>query len=123
MKPSYNPGQQGFDFGTGNFLEDVCCVFDMNEFPNVEPEDIANKLKCRGSYALDIYRKCMQIWEETVDQEIVNELRQLPNRDTMSVEMMAIALGETSEAVESDIKDAIDALAFGLDQLETDIAA
>ncbi len=123
MKPSYDPAQQGFDFGAGNFLQDVCCVFDMSEFPNVEPEAIAEKLRCRGSYALDVYRKCMEIWEETLDQEIVEELRKLPNRDGMSAEMMAIVLGEPLDTIESDLQDAINHAGFSMDQLEVDVAA
>lgn len=122
MKPSYDPAQQGFDFGAGNFLQDVCCIFDMNEFPNVEPEDIANKLRCRGEYALDVYRKCMQIWEDTVDKEIVDVLRNLPDRDGMSPEMIGIVLGESTDSVLSDIQDAINHMGFGLEQLEVDVA-
>lgn len=123
MKPSYDPAQQGFDFGDGNFLMDVCCIFDMSEFPNVEPEAVANQLKCRGDYALKVYRKCMEIWEDTLDREIVEELRKLPNRDGMSPEMIAIVLGESTDSVESDLRDAINHAGFSLDQLEVDVAA
>lgn len=120
MKPSYDPNQQGFDFGIGNLFEDVCTIIDMKEFPNVEPEDIANKLRCRGEYAIDVYRRCMAIWEDAVDREIVEELRALPNRDSMSVEMMAIVLGEDVGSVESDIADAVNSLAYALDQYENE---
>lgn len=123
MKPSYNPDQQGFDFGTGNMIQDVCSILDMNEFPDIEPEDVANKLRCRGEYAMTIYRKVQEIWERTVDEEIVKELRLLPNRDAMSTEMMAIVLAEPIGQIESDIRDAIKNLSKGLEQLELDRAA
>ncbi len=118
MKPSYNPDQQGFDFGDGNFLEDVCCIFDMNEFPNVEPEDVANQLKCRGEYAIKVYRKCMEIWEDTLDNEIVEYLRTLPNRDLLHVGTIAMLLNEPIEQVESDLQDAINHVGQHLDELE-----
>ena len=123
MRPSYNPDQQGFDFGSGNLLQDVCSIFDMNDFPNIEPEDVAAKLRCRGTYAIEVYRKAMAIWEETLDKEIINELRQMPNHDSMSVAMIAIALGEPLEQVESDLKDAINSLAHGIDMLDFEVAA
>lgn len=120
MKPTYNSNQQGFDFGNSNLLQDICTILDLSNFPYVEPEDIANKLRCRGDYALDVYRKCMEIWEFTLDTEIVEFLRALPDRDGMSVEMIAIVLGETYDSVKSDIDNAMDRLGFVVDQLVKD---
>ncbi len=116
MKPTYGIEQQGLDFGTSNLLSDVCAIFDLKEFPEVTPEDITIRLKCRGSHAMIVYRKCMEIWESVLDLEIVEELRKLPSRDQMSVEMMSIVLDEPIEQLESEITCAIDSLGFAFDQ-------
>ena len=118
MKPSYSSDQQGFDFGSGHLLQDVCSVIDMKEFPNVEPEDVASKLRCRSEYGLKVYRKCMEIWENTLDNEIVEYLRALPNRDGLHVGTISVLLNEPVDQVESDLEDAINHAGFGLDQLE-----
>lgn len=118
MRPTYGIEQQGFDFGTTNLVNDVCSVFDMREFPDVSPEDITIRLKCRGDHAMVVYRKCMEVWEQILDREIVEELRTLPSRDQMSVEMMSIVLAEPMDQIESDITDALNSLGYALDQLE-----
>lgn len=121
MKPTYGVNQQGFDFGTSNLLEDCCSIFDMSGFPDVSPEDIAEKLRCRGEYSLTVFRKVMEIWEHYVDNETCEYLRSIPDNDGMSVAMMSIVLGETID--DSDISDAINSLAYGLEQCKNGVEA
>ncbi len=118
MRPTYNPEQQGFDFGNGFLLNDVCTVFDIEEFPNIRPEDICARLRCKSDHAMTVYRKCFEIWEEYVDKEIVEYLRDMPNHDPMSVERIAIVLGQTTEQIADEISDALNSLGFALDQNE-----
>lgn len=118
MRPTYNPDQQGFDFGDRFLLEDVCTIFDIEEFPNVSLEDVCARLRCRSEHAIVVYRKCFEIWETYVDQEIVNELRNQPNTDPMSPERIAIVLGQTTDEVEEEIRDALNSLGYAFDCLE-----
>ncbi len=119
MKPTYNENQQCMDFGEGFLLQDVCSVLDMDEFPDVSPEDVIALIRCKkNEYGYQVYRKAMEIWEDTVDREIVDYLRSMPNTDPMSVEKIAIVLGQETYEIEEEIQSALNSLGYALDQLE-----
>mgnify|MGYP003467214451 CR=1 FL=1 len=107
----FNTAQGGFDFGDSNFEQDVYAVFDMSGFPNVSAEDVAVRLRCRGVYAIRVWRKAISVWEQILDADIVEELRQHATIRPMSVEKMAMVLGEEETELGYEVKDAITSLA------------
>jgi hypothetical protein len=109
-----NPNQGGFDFGDSNFEADVFSVFDMSKFPEVSAEDVANKLRCKGEYALRVWRKAIQVYTDVLDEEIVNDLRQHDCIKPLSIERMALVLNESENELQCDIDDAIKSLAIAI---------
>lgn len=119
MKPTYNPGQAGFDFGESALVNDVGTVIDMKEFPNIGIEDVFEILKNnRVEHVLNVYRIAMEIWEDVLDEEIVKELRNSNDFPAATKGAIAGACNVEIETVESELEFALNALKDALDRLE-----
>ena len=119
MKPTYNPGQVGVDFGESSLVNDIGTVIDMEGFPDVGVEDVFQVLKNnRVEHVLKVYRLAMEIWEETLDEEIVEELRNSNDFTPASNRRIADALGTTVDSVETEVELALSALRDTMRELE-----